>query len=71
VTRTLSTAACPSSTAFRQRSIALGSLLLARGDLSIFATRPISLAILIAAGVLLAVFCAPAIRAQTVGKTAS
>jgi TctA family transporter len=47
------------------------SLLLARGDLSIFVTRPISLAILIAAGVLLAVFCAPAIRAQTVGKTAS
>jgi putative tricarboxylic transport membrane protein len=44
------------------------SLLLARGDLSIFVTRPISLAILVAAAVLLAVFCAPAIRRQTAGE---
>ena len=44
------------------------SLLLARGDLSIFVTRPISLAILVGAAVLLAVFCAPAIRRQTAGE---
>jgi TctA family transporter len=44
------------------------SLLLARGDLSTFVTRPISLAILVGAAVLLAVFCAPAIRRQTAGE---
>jgi putative tricarboxylic transport membrane protein len=38
------------------------ALLISRGDASVFVTRPISLAILLATVALLVVFCAPALR---------
>ena len=46
------------------------ALLLARGDFSIFVTRPISLAILVASAALLVVFCAPAMRRRAAGGPA-
>jgi putative tricarboxylic transport membrane protein len=43
------------------------AMLLARGDYTVFVTRPVSRAILISSAALLAVFCAPALKRRTAG----
>jgi putative tricarboxylic transport membrane protein len=43
------------------------AMLLARGDYTVFVTRPVSLAILLSSAALLAVFCAPALKRRTAG----